>query len=86
MSGRIRFQEQALEIAYVPAQLAILDNKLIWEKAENAQEELVKNYHTQLVADYEQSRWRPWHRVTELASPPETMFGKDPPSPRLLGK
>ena len=76
---------QPLEIAYIPAQLAAVDKEISLLKAEYAQEETVKNYHVQMITEFENSRWRPWHRVAELASPPVSMdrAAADQPAPML---
>lgn len=78
---------QPLEIGYVPAQLAALDQAISDMKAGEEEGELVKNYHAQMVAEYEKSRWRPWHRVDESAGPPPTHFrAVTGPPPPLLGQ
>lgn len=64
---------QPLEIAYVPVQLAAVDKAIADLKADSAHEEIIRNYHAQMIAEYEKSRWRLWLRVTEPESPPKSI-------------
>jgi|GEM_PF-5741040 len=60
---------QPMEIAYVPVQLAILDKDISKLRAGYTRTEALKRYHAEMVVEIETSRWRPWHRVPEMASP-----------------
>jgi len=60
---------QPMEIAYVPVQLAILDKDISKLRAGYTTTEAIKKYHAEMVVEFETSRWRPWHRVPEMAPP-----------------
>lgn len=75
---------QPEQIVNAPHQLVAVDNALLDLKDEIAQQEVVQKYHADVIAGFEQSRWRPWHRVGELASPPTSLHVQKylpPPQP-----
>ena len=64
---------QPMEIAYVPVQLALLDKEVSKLRAYYTRQEAIKKYHAEMAVEFEKARWRPWHRMPELALPPELM-------------
>jgi len=71
--GRRFHVGQPMEIAYVPAQLIAVDNAITMRKDQQARREAEVKYHQEMAAEYEKSRWRPWHRIPDRPRPPEVL-------------
>jgi len=69
------------QIVNAPHQLIAVDNAVLDLKDVIAQEEVIKKYHTDMIAEFEYARWRPWRRVGELSSPPASLHVEQKPVP-----